>query len=339
MLPGNVSSGAYTRDDGFGTRRVVEDPSLGRVEVLDVVPALATPDAEWAIRERVEQLRAIGSPLLVPVHRVDRTGDGLSVIGAAADGIPLCEVLAAMEFGTLALPADAVLELAAVTVRAVGAVHDALGTLPHGALNAAHVVFQRDGSVVVTDAVFGDALQRLELNREELWRRFSIAMPAAATTPRFDRRNDVTQLASVVVAILLRRTLLAHEYPRAIPDLAIAASAEYGGQSAGASKLRNWLQQALQLQARAPFSSAAEAAEAFLDVAAATRTTQGGAALLHAAIRRLLGEPEADPLPPAPRPVPRPPAVEVPPEPDASREPAQRGFSFLRSVLPHLRGN
>jgi hypothetical protein len=344
MLLDNVISGSYTRDDGFGTRHLVEDGSLGQVEVLELVPALATPAAERALRARVEQLQGFGAPLIVPAYRVERKGKALLLVSSATDGVPLCELLAALEFGMLTLPDDAVLELAAVTVRAVGAMHEMLGPLSHGSLNPAHVVLQRDGTVALTDAVFGGALQQLQLNREELWRRFSLAMPSAATSARFDRRNDVTQLGSIIVAILLRRTLLAHEYPRCIGDLVMTAAAENSAAPAGVPRMRTWLQQALQLQPRAVFSSAVEAAQAFADVIANVRPDLDGAVTLHAAIRRLLGEPAVDPQPQAlPEPQASDPLVEeVAPaqqQPAQTAQPAPRGFSFLRSVLPHLRGN
>jgi hypothetical protein len=335
MLSDSVIPGLYIRDDGFGTRQLIEDPALGPIEVLDLVPALATPAAERAIRARVAQLEGFGAPRMAPVHRVERNGTVLSVVSTAIDGVPLCEVLAALEFGTLVLSDDAILELAAVTVQAVGAMHEMLGPLSHGSVNPAHIVLQRDGTAVVTDAVFGNALQQLELNREELWRRFSLAMPSAAAMARFDRRSDVTQLGSVVIAIMLRRTLLAHEYPRNIGDLVMTAAAENAAAAPGIPRMRTWLQQALQLQPRAIFASAVEASHVFMDVLASVRPERNGAAPLNAAIRRLLGEPVAEP---APRVEPPPAPVEVLPF-EAPAPPAPRGFSFLRSVLPHLRGN
>jgi hypothetical protein len=99
--------------------------------------------------------------------------------------------------------------------------------------------------------------------------------------------------------------------------------------------MRTWLQQALQLQPRAIFASAVEASHVFMDVLASVRPERNGAAPLNAAIRRLLGEPVAEP---APRVEPPPAPVEVLPF-EAPAPPAPRGFSFLRSVLPHLRGN
>ncbi len=340
MLLTHVVSGSYTRDDGFGTRRLIEDPALGSIEILDLVPELATARAERAIRARVEQFEEFGVPELARVHRAERHGDGLSIVSAAIDGVPLCELLAALEFGTLTLSDDATLELAAVTVQAAGALHEKLGPLSHGALNPAHVVLKRDGSAVLTDAVFGDALRQLECNREELWRKFSLALPSAATVSRFDRRSDVTELGGIVLAILLRRTLLVHEYPRNVAELVAAASAENGATPAGVPRMRAWLRQALQLEPRLIFPSAIDASQVFVEVLESVRPQRNGAVALTAAIRRLLGEPAMVPPsppepPPAPAPVPRVEAAPVP-EPDM---PEPRGFSLLRSVLPHPRGN
>jgi hypothetical protein len=297
-----------------------------------------------AIRTRVSQLEGFGAPLIAPAHSVERSGETLSVVSAAVDGVPLCELLAGLEFGTIDLPDDALWELAAITVQAVGAAHEKLGPLSHGALNPAHVVLQRDGSVVLTDAVFADALQQLELNREELWRKFSLAMPSAAIAARFDRRSDVTQLGSIVLAILLRRTLLAHEYPRPINDLVLAAAAENGAAPAGVPRLRSWLQQTLQLQPRAVFPSAIEAAQVFADVLGSVKPQRDGAVALNVAVRRMLGEPVVIPQPEPPAPPPRPVPMRIDLEsvqPSAPAvEPRQpRAFSILRSVLPQLRGN
>ena len=58
---------------------------------------------------------------------------------------------------------------------------------------------------MLTDAVFGPALEGLGRNREQLWREFGLALPASASLPRFDQRSDVTQVGAVVLAIAIRR--------------------------------------------------------------------------------------------------------------------------------------
>ena len=99
MVADEIAYGSYTRDDGFGTRRLADDRGLGPVEILDLTPALATPAAEQAIRERAEQLDSLRAPMVAPVYRVDRTATGVSVVGMAPDVFRWCEVLAALEFG------------------------------------------------------------------------------------------------------------------------------------------------------------------------------------------------------------------------------------------------
>jgi hypothetical protein len=224
---------------------------------------------------------------------------------------------------------EAILELASVTVRAVAAMHEMPGAPAHGALSPAHVLLCRDGRVLLTGAIFADALQALQLNREQIWRQFGFAMPPSASLPRFDQRADVTQLGALVLAMLLRRAMTASEYPRGIADLVTSATA-------GASGLRMWLQQALQLHAKATLGSAVDAARAFATVSPDVKGRRPGAQALQAVIGQLCGDvpkQETKPaflaVPPAAiRAVEMPPirAVEMP-------APARRGLAFLRSVV------
>jgi hypothetical protein len=182
-------------------------------------------------------------------------------VSPAPDGVTLSDVLAALEFGTLTLSDDEVLELAASVVRGAARVHEVLGSLAHGALTPAHVVLMRDGSAVFTGAVFGDAIQSLQRNREGIWRDFSLALPAAASVPRFDQRGDVTQLSAVVLAIVLRRSLRRDEFPRGIGDLVMTTSV--ASTLDANSTLHMWLQDGFQMHGRVVFDSAVDAAEAF----------------------------------------------------------------------------
>jgi hypothetical protein len=276
------------REDGFGARSIIEDPQYGRVERLDVTPALATPASEQAIRARAAYHNSLDDNPLGRVIRIARTGDTLSVFSVAPEGVPLSELLAGLEFKTVSLSGEELLELAASIVAALATMHERMPTLAHGALTPAHIVLQRDGSTVLTGAVFGEALQALQRNREHLWRDFGIALPTSASLPRFDQRGDVTQLGAVVLAITQRRSLRRDEYPKKTQEMVVATSVT--GTAATDSKLRAWLQDALQLHGRVAFGSGIEAARAFRDVlpAAAERTLE--ALALQTAIRQLNGE-------------------------------------------------
>jgi hypothetical protein len=252
------------RQDGFGARSIVLDPEHGRIERLDLTPALASPASEQAIRIRAAYHNGIEDNPLGRVIRIERKGDALSVFSVAPDGVPLAEVLAGLEFKTVSLSGEELLELASSVVTALAAMHERMATIAHGAVTPSHIVLRRDGSAALTGAVYGDALQALQRSREHLWRDFGIALPTSASLPRFDQRGDVTQLGAVILAITQRRSLRRDEYPKKVHD--IAMSATVAGNPATDSKLRTWLQDALQLHGRVAFGSAVDAARAFRDV-------------------------------------------------------------------------
>jgi hypothetical protein len=278
------------REDGFGARSIAFDPNHGRVERLDLTPGLATSASEQAIRARAAYLTNVEDCPLSRVIRVARKGDALSVFSVAPDGVQLSELLAALEFKTISLSGEELLELAASIVTALATMHERMPSLAHGALTPAHIVLQSDGSTVLTGAVYGDALQALQRNRENLWRDFGLALPTAANFPRFDQRGDVTQIGAVVLAITQRRSLRRDEYPKRTPEIALLASVS--ANAATDSKLRFWLQDALQLHGRVTFGSAVEAARAFREVLPSPTERTLEALALQAAIRQLCGESE-----------------------------------------------
>lgn len=327
------------RHDGFGSRYSTRDLHFGAVEILELSSALGTPAAEQAIRATAARQAEANAAMLCRVIRIARKEQTLSITSVASDGISVGDVLAAMEFGAVTLGDEAILELAGAVVSAVSAMHQLPGAPAHGALNPSHVIVKRDASVVLTGTVFGDALQALQCNREQLWRIFGVALPPSASLPRFDQRADVTQLGTLVLALLLRRTLTPAEYPKGMIDLVETATAGIAVSPRCRSALRMWLQQTLQLHPKALFASAADAARAYADVVSDV-TGRRAATQLQRAIRQLSGDAVA-PEPPAA--APRPVAVTARPL-AASRtaEPprvAERAFPFLRSVFPVLRAN
>jgi hypothetical protein len=276
------------RRDGFGTRVLEQVANLGLVERLVLSPALATPSSEQAIRARAAHLTSLGPGPVGRVLRIERKGAELSILSDVPDGVTLSDILAALEFGTLTLSDDELLELAASVVQAAGSMHAALGTLAHGTLSSTHVVVTRDGSTVFTGAVFGDAVQALKRNRTHLWREFGLVLPAAASVPRFDQRGDVTQLGALILSIGQRRSLHRDEFPRGINDLALATS--IGSSSQLTSRLRTWLQDTLQLHGRVVFDSCVDAARKFNRVLPKGCGDEAGALVLRTAIRQLCGE-------------------------------------------------
>jgi len=285
-MAGDADHAASVTEDGFGIRSVVIDPQCGRIERIDLTPALASPASEQAIRARAAHHNTVADNP-VGVLRIRRNGETLSIFSEAPDGVSLSEVLAGLEFKTISLSGEELLELASSIVTALATMHERM-PIAHGALTPAHIVLRRDGTAVLTGAVFVDALQALQRSREHLWRDFGIAMPMSASAPRFDQRGDVMQLGAVVLAITLRRALRRDEYPKHTHEMAMSVSVS--ANPATDAKLRTWLQDALQVHGRVSFASAVDAARAFHEVlpAAADRTLE--ALALQAAIRQLCGD-------------------------------------------------
>ena len=229
------SAERYTLEDGLGVREVEEHALFGLVEVLEVAPLLAAhPAAEPALRARAARHAGLKGPRMARVWRIDRDGDALRVISDVPGRVRLSDLLADLEFGNDTLSDAGMLEVAEAVIRAVSALHRAPGGFAHGALSPAHVVLAGDGAVVLTDGIFGTALEALQNNRAQMWREFGLALPPSASAHRFDQRADVTQLGALVLAIVLRRALPPDEYPAGIGDLVVTATPEAGGRHASA---------------------------------------------------------------------------------------------------------
>jgi hypothetical protein len=342
-----------TFEDGLGVRRIETDTRDGSsIEVLDVNPALANhPGFEPALRARAARFSDVNIDGLAVVRRVERVGPTLRVVADYVEGLRLPDLLHEAVKGNIPLPQPAGLDLAWQIVHLVSQLHELPG-LSHGTITPSHVVITRSGKVVLTDAVFGPALEALERNREQLWKEFRIAMPSSATLPRFDQRADVTQLGATVLALTLGRSLREDEYPRAINEVVIAATlaARPGETGTSTSALRMWLQQALHLHPRALFASGVDAEKGYNEVLGPAAVRRGGAAAFQTSVRRIFGDTAestevarvaaawsipATIYPPAPPIAPVAPSTR--PAPTPSRDDERPLSSVFRSVLPNLR--
>ncbi len=290
MVSELVTEPLSIRQDGFGTRVIEQTQKHGRCERLQLSPVLATSVSEQAIRARAAHLTSLGPGPVKRVSRIERKAATLSILSELPDGVTLSDVLAALEFATLTLSDDEVVELAVSVVRAAGRMHETLGGLAHGTLSSAHVVVMRDGSTIFTHAVFGEAIQPLKKDRESLWRELGLALPAGTSPPRFDLRSDVAQLGALVLAISLRRSLRREEFPHRLGDLVTAAS--IGASPKMNSRLRTWLQDTMQLHGRVVFDSCVDAARKFDRLLPKGCGDEAGALALGTAILQLASAPE-----------------------------------------------
>ena len=277
----------YELNDGLGVRTVDADSRKGYIETLHVSRTLAQHSlAEQVIRARAARLAELGVDALTPVYRVDHDAAGLRVLAHAPDGLRFSNLLDCLASGEEELTDAGVLELAAAAIRALAAVHQLPGGIAHGSITPSHIVLSREGTVVLTDGVFGGAVEALQRNREDVWREFGLALPASASLPRYDQRTDVTQLGACVLAVVLRRPLRPDEYPRGIADLIFAAAP---GTAPHASALRMWLQQAMQLHPRATFANVVEAQKMFAEITATPGLKRAGRQAVQALVSRRTG--------------------------------------------------
>jgi len=281
---------APVREDGFGVRRSAVDSRLGHVERLELTRPLSSWGSEQAIRARAAHLAAAFDGAYGRVLRIERAGEALTIVSAVPEGVPLSDVLAALEFKTITLSGDELLQLAASVVDAVAAIHGSIAPRSHGALTPAHIVVQQNGMTTLTGAVFAEALQSLEHNREVLWKEFGLALPASASLPRFDQRGDVTQLGAIVLSIAIRRGLRRDEYPRGTTDVVNTVAPTDDVEKNG--RVRQWLQDTLQLHGRVVFSSAVDAAQVFTEIVPPVTKDDATTVALQAALRQLCGEPK-----------------------------------------------
>src|SRR5262249_52929853 len=71
----------------------------------------------------------------------------------------------------------------------------------------------------IVDAIYGEALERLQLTRMRLWSELGLAFPATAGAPRFDKAADLTQAALTAAAVIVGRPLRSDEYPEGLATL------------------------------------------------------------------------------------------------------------------------
>jgi hypothetical protein len=119
-------------------------------------------------------------------------------------------------------------------------------------------------------------------------------------------------MATVIVSLLLRRQMAAHEYPAAIDDMVSGVTARVGvGRT-----LRQWLLQAMHLHPKALFSSAVDAERAYVSF---VPQWSGAREELQALVRQL-----------RPAPAPAPAALPVA---------VARGFALDGALFPQLAAN
>src|SRR4051812_2015169 len=177
------SSSGY--EDGLGRRVLAFDRESGEIrERLRLRPELRA--FARVLHERLEILAALQDERLGRPRAIETQADGrLTVVSDYVPGRRLADMLdAASEQGIVA-GVDAGLGLLLEVLPVLSLLHDAGVT--HGALAPGRLAVTAAGQVVVVDAIYGQALERLQFTRKRLWQELRLAFPSTAGAPRFDK--------------------------------------------------------------------------------------------------------------------------------------------------------
>jgi len=259
---------ARTFDDGFGERRQFVDRARQQtLEILYLGSELTSiPSFEFALRERLARLTAFRHSCYAHVHGVERLNDPegtLTLVSDATPGVRLSDMLDRSDRAHVSLDIDAALCLLRQIVPAVAMLHEHAPDMAHGAIAPERIIVTPAARIVIVEHVFGSALERVRYSPERYWKELRIATPRSNGAARFDHRSDVLQLGIVALSLILGRGLLDDEYPSRLAEVvgsAWAISAR-GGLEPLPAGLRQWLNRALQIDARNAFESAIDASE------------------------------------------------------------------------------
>jgi hypothetical protein len=245
-------------EDGFGQRRLVLGASGDQFEALTLRDELtASPVVEAALRERVERLAEFQSEHFGRVRGVERAGRSVPRLILVSDHVPgvrLSTILAAAETHLLPIEMNAALCLLRQLVHAIAVLHDKAPDVCHGAIGPERLIVTPHARLVVLEYVLGSAI-------EQHWQDLRVPLPRSFGMPHLDRRTDVTQVGATALSLVMGRPLTEDEYPTQISDMtvgALALSAD-GALEPLPLPFRVWLQRALQIDSKTPFSSAPEA--------------------------------------------------------------------------------
>jgi hypothetical protein len=288
ITPVSVSASGY--EDGLGRRTLEFDRETGgMLERLHLRPELGA--FETFLSERVLLATALDGERFARHRGIERDDRNvLTVLSQFVAGNRLCDLLEA----ATSLPAD---EATSPSVdAALGFLLDALPTLgslhlttgaAHGTLGPGRIVLTHDGRVVILDAVFGPAIERLQLNRRRLWLELGLATPDTAGPARLDAAADVAQASLVAMMIVLGRPLRDNEYPEGIATLLteVIEIAQIRGGDRFASGLQTFLSRTLPLPTQDPHASAEAAASEVQQVAG-----EIGVARCRAALAAFVGD-------------------------------------------------
>jgi hypothetical protein len=242
--------------DGLGDRLLTFDRESGSsLELLRFKPEFGTlPTFEMALRARVTELSHLHHPSLGTVRGVDTLEDSndLILVSTHTAGRRLSELVPRTSGPVFAL------EFIRHIVPVLSGLQQCGPGVVHGVLTLDRVVGTRDGRLVLVEHVLGSAIQSLHLPTAVLRTKLGLALPSGSDTVELDARTDIIQLGFVALQLLMGRRIDPADYPSRIGAVLDESANAEGGASWSASRLRSWIERALQVTSRS-IGSAAEA--------------------------------------------------------------------------------
>ena len=238
--------------DGLG-RRVV------RLESADAAPTehlLLSPDLAShagfaaALADRVAKLHGRRLTAYARVQRVDTDGPGgVSVVSEYVKGWRLADLLDVAESENLTLDIGVVMLMLRQLLPTAALLSTQIRDAASGALGPEHLLLTAQGRLVLTDYVFGGAIQALGWDADQLWKRLRIATPPGPSGKAVSQRGDVVQVGVTVLSLVAGRRLRDDEFPERLGDLVSSARQKTPAiiDAPLSPGLRDWLMRALQL--------------------------------------------------------------------------------------------
>lgn len=238
--------------DGFGRRVIrIESVEAAPTEHLLLSPAVAThPGFAAALGERVARLNGRRLTAYARVQRLDGDGPGgVSVVSEYVKGWRLADLLDVAESENLTLDIGVVMLLLRQLLPTAALLPTQIRDAASGALGPEHLLLTAHGRLVLTDYVFGPAIDALEWDADQLWTRLRIATPPGATGKAVSQRGDVVQVGVTVLSMVAGRRLRDDEFPERLEDLVSSARQKTSAivDAPLSPGLRDWLMRALQL--------------------------------------------------------------------------------------------
>jgi hypothetical protein len=184
------------------------------------------------------------------VQRVDTDGPGgASVVSEYVKGWRLADLLDVAESENLTLDIGVVMLLLRQLLPTAALLSTQIRDAASGALGPEHLLLTAQGRLVLTDYVFGGAIQALDWDADQLWKRLRIATPPGPSGKAVSQRGDVVQVGVTVLSLVAGRRLRDDEFPERLGDLVSSARQKTPAiiDAPLSPGLGDWLMRALQL--------------------------------------------------------------------------------------------